>query len=534
MHYLRHTYSYYTILWLGCILALFVVASDAMAHPADVQTAIFNGKCTIVGTGFIERLMPCLQNMIDSAAFDFIDAYNSALAPVVYAACTLYVIFYGIQMMYGTFDKPQRDLFINGLKVVIVISFTANMDEIYLFFTNLLIGGINTVTSIDVMGYGGATLACEPTSGTIATTRTTAGTTLYSPTNAWQRLDCLINLTTGLTAPRGLKDGLIAFFSHNFWTGSTGIGIAIIGLYMLFGLITGIFRACLSYVSALVIIAVLVAMGGIFLPLMLFNHITQKMYQQWVKTLISATIQPLVLFMIVNVALSFFDLMVSSGENAMLKTFAGNALDYPDYTVNDYMNDKNLLLHESAGIDVNLRQTGFDAATTADPDRSHDKGLFNVVGRINPTQYLAQQVSDPNSKLQMAIPKKPIDLEQAAWIRNPPVDPTGFVECIPPNPPVPGQPCLYYSQLITEKKREAKELALRNEMGLGLIQSFLMAYLFMALMNHAPRLAQELSGGAKQVPQLGGLGRGASSMAGKLGIGGATGQRFGEAMTIKR
>ncbi len=451
------------------LLAMFVVV--ALALPlADVQALTVSGSVTVgtpggggggggggagggggtfgttaldahcpAGGGIVERLVTCIEDVIMDVAYGFIIEVYPPLQSTIYALLTLAVIFLGGLMMAGMLEKPGRDGMVFLLKFAAIVYFTANMLEILDWTVGALHELLEIVTEFAVFDFP---LKCP------------------SAFNVWQRIDCLIDVIVGVNTPASLTDGMLAFFFHNFFVGSVGVIIFMLGIWVLLAFVMGMLTAIQVYLLAIMMLVLLVIVGILFLPLIIFKN-TFDYFQKWVRFTIATVLIPIILFAYLNVMLSAFDIVLYSGEYSVFRTFAGDAVDAEDFRIHEYMYNNGLVLeYEDKGVVHDQRQTVFPT-----PKGQQLEGELFQFGEypIGPGTLGSVDIS----QIPIAIPMKQIDYDAAA----------GLVGA-------------------------ADGITLMEEVFAAMILTALVSYILVAMLKYVPMMAEDLAGGLREAPSI--------------------------------
>lgn len=423
---------------------ILVTPMDAFAVAAEEDT-VLEEFCDGGGTaGIVERVVTCLRDIILDAAYAFIAEIYPPLQQAIYSFLTLTVVFFGVMMLMGSLEKPGRDASTYLLKFSGIVYFTAHMDEILDWMMSALDGLTDAVTEFTIFD---APLKC-PNNG-------------IEWQEVWQRVDCLLDVIIGVSTSASLADGMLAFFFHNFFVGAIGVIIALIGIWMLFAFVMGMLTAIQAYLLALMMISLLVILGILFLPLMMFKN-TFEYFQKWTRAMIGSVLVPVILFAYLNMMLSAFDIVLYSGENSVFRVFAGDAVDEEDFNLNDYMYENNLILEfEDKGVVHDQRQTQF-----ATPKGNLLKGLLYQFGEY-PDQTATRANPANVAEIPIAIPLKKIDYDAAA------------------------------AMVGAESGAD-----LMGKVLAAMIITGLIAYVLVSMLKYVPILARDLAGGAHDAPPI--------------------------------
>lgn len=127
------------------------------------------------------------------------------------------------------------------------------------------------------------------------------------------------SLLTMLIAPETIAKVLSLLF-----TSPTGIIYIVVYLVLLVFYVFISFKAAALYISALIMIGMIIIMGPIFLTFMLFDF-TKSLYENWIKQLMYYTLQPIILL----ASIAFMSIMIRHEVYATLG-FRVCRWDFPD------------------------------------------------------------------------------------------------------------------------------------------------------------------------------------------------------------
>lgn len=430
------------IFFFACFLfAALGVASEVYAAAGKATLGRF---CPTDGNaGIVELMVTCIRDIILEAAYRFIAAIYPVLQQAIYAFLTLSVIFLGAMMLMGALEKPGRDASIFLLKFAAVVYFTANMDVILDWMVGALDDLVGAVTEFTIFDFP---LKCPNESADWR--------------DVWGRIDCLLDVILGVNTAGSLSNGMLAFFFHNFFVGSVGVIIALIGIWMLFAFVMGMLTAIQTYLLALITISLLVIIGIIFLPLVMLKN-TYENFQRWWRMLVGSVLIPVVLFAYLNVMLSAFDIVLYSGEHSVFRVFAGAQVDNENFSIHEYLYNNGLVEEfEDKGPIHDQRQTQF-----ATPQGTVLKGLLYQFGQYPDTASRANPANI--AEIPIAIPMQKINYDAAA----------GMVG-------------------------GGSGADLMGEVLAAMIMTGLIAYILVTMLQYVPMLAQDLAGGQREAPGI--------------------------------
>ena len=184
---------------------------------------------------------------------------------IIRAMITLYIIIYAISFLMGTIEISQMDLVIRLIKIGILLALTSpsSWDYFNNNFYNLFIEGQNSLISMV------SNQSCSHPINPFSFTDDILQYLLFN-SNTWLRI--LSMLLIGLL-------GVIYMV------------LMLIGVVLT---IIGIVKAILVYILATVATSLLISLGPIFLPMMMFQ-ITKPIFDNYIKYLIRYSLEPVIL-----------------------------------------------------------------------------------------------------------------------------------------------------------------------------------------------------------------------------------------------
>lgn len=469
-------------------------------------------------TGAFMYLMPCLTDLIQDSADDFITDFYDEVAGLMQVFLTIAVLFFGIALSTGGIENVKRDGMVLVLKVGFVVGLTQNLSEIldliYEIQDGLILaatGYVNTTSFLTSFNF----LHCS------------------AVLDVWMRADCLVNTVLGVHIPAfdkttvtglyskitdpdtkittstlteitsaamsskgSLDDGLLAFFLNCFMSGAALSLCAIIGLSMVFNILVGLLKAANVYLTSLIGLAFMAIAGGLLLPLMLMRS-TYVYFSKWALALLSLMIQPIVLFVFLNVCLTAFDIVLISGQNSVLHLIAGKKVEegYKDggkeiaFNVNRYITENNAAKkaegEDAKCLTANLTLDGVTKDSFAVGQKvggNVGTPITTVAGKEGAT---ADKPNDPRT-YSMCVNYKMLDAAKLAQIRDPKVEVSDDYK---PK---------YEATDTEDQKKKKDEAALASQFSAelvgGVVMAWLASYVFLAMLGMVPQLSRKLMG----------------------------------------
>jgi type IV secretory pathway VirB6-like protein len=244
---------------------------------------------------------------------DFIYAVRGFLA--------LSVIFYGFMYAFGLAQVRQKDLVNHLVKIIVVITVIGpdSWDFFRNHFFTFFIEGADSL--IDAFA-GAFTGLFNPSNGVDGPTLdTTLGIKEFTFNFFDQTMSRYFSHTTQLKLVALMFSSFVGFF---------------LALCIWFGIILFVFaffKAVILYLLSVIMISLLLFVTPIFIILLLFNS-TRGMFDNWIKNLISFSIQPILLF----TCLAIFNAMIYSAFYQVLSfTACFDCLISLDLPVSEYI-----------------------------------------------------------------------------------------------------------------------------------------------------------------------------------------------------
>lgn len=275
------------------------------------------------------RMVECVKDVLNIVFLNrgcgrdtqnLLSTLQEGLRKAVMAAITLYVVLFGIRVATGAETLRKYDLFAFILKIALVIYFSIG-------FTNP--DGSIQSGLIDIL-YDGGMAAMSSFSEYIIGAASNDGICYYNPDTyesaytylaLWDSLDCRVGYYLG-------------FYQPTLITGSTAVALSaaassIFGIFgavfpailsveivfVIFVIIFGMFILAIAvyfvhfYIIAMIALAISVYIGVIMVPMALFAY-TKQYFDNWLKTLISYVVQPVVVTAFLALAMIVFDNVV--------------------------------------------------------------------------------------------------------------------------------------------------------------------------------------------------------------------------------
>lgn len=275
----------------------------------DTQTFTLDAEKDIK---FLSIAVPCFEKLMGIVAKTSVEGFSSYMANAVAVALSLYLIFFGIKVSTGLTNEQRvkGETIIHALKIAFVawLVFQSGIMDMYGLTLQFLNGFITLV--LRPVQLGDCNIASSNTE------------------QVWIAMDCLFGKFIGWNEENanGKTEGVPLLFGFVTSSLSSGFGGALIAgtiLMTVWALIMAFFRTAFAYVLAILVIVLLFVIAPITIPMMLFTP-TKTFFDQWWKMIVSALLQPVVLFAFMSFMLAImYEIIV--GDNGILSEVYKNS-----------------------------------------------------------------------------------------------------------------------------------------------------------------------------------------------------------------
>ena len=252
---------------------------------ASGQLYVSNASCpTTLGIdNFFSFLICNMEQLSSNLMGHMFCGMISSLAPLVWVAATLSVIFFAIAFMFGIVPLHGREAIMFIIKIAFFTGFATNADLLIGTGYRFLINGIHDGVTIALDGMGG---------------------TINSGDDLYKLLDETIAkvfhfATDGVNATETNKALMCknAIFAVLATMMVAFPMLSYLGLVLLGRIAITFFRAVFGYIYALVGVTFLITLAPIFLTFALFkNQVIHAFFDKWIGYLVSFSLQMVLVF----------------------------------------------------------------------------------------------------------------------------------------------------------------------------------------------------------------------------------------------
>lgn len=278
------------LLAFACVVVGFF-ASDAMAQAVGSAGSYSCSAGTVTGQLYdsgatcptelkIDNVFSFLVCNMEQLSSNLIGSLYcgmiTKLAPAVWAAITMAVMFFGISFLIGLTPATGGEAIKFLIKIAFISAFATNADYLIGIGYRGLVGGINDGVTIALSNFtGGATSAYTMLDNALAT--------LFSyATDGMAQAD----------AKDSCKNAVFAVLATMFVAFPM---VAYVGMLLIARVMMTFFRAVFGYIYAIVGITFLLALSPFFLTFLLFKQ-TSSFFDRWLGYLVSFALQAVLLF----------------------------------------------------------------------------------------------------------------------------------------------------------------------------------------------------------------------------------------------
>lgn len=240
---------------------------------------------------FTSRVVDCVTNVMIGALSIFLEELSEYMKPIVAVMLVLAVILFGFRLL-----SQEPHLAAEGTKFF--IRFALVVGFVYFFITELYVYIFPIMEQLITLVWN-------------ATNQTGfAGT-------PWEFIDVLLGTLFGFGGSMDLMMGILGLVMALLFSSTMGIYVFVLAIGALLAFITFLFRVVFTYLLAIVTLAFMIALAPLVVPLAVFQTLEQRYFKKWLDLLISAVMQPVILFAFLGMFLGLF----GQGICTLLATF---------------------------------------------------------------------------------------------------------------------------------------------------------------------------------------------------------------------
>jgi type IV secretory pathway VirB6-like protein len=243
-------------------------------------------------------------SILDCTLRQMYDAMKAGLEKVMIIVLIIFVAVYGAQLLIGSAppsgDELVKRVIMMAAAWAIATQSTWAIDIVFNFFWQMAMSGIEWMLPLISYCSGGACVAPPDVPGT------------------FYQLDYALYNTLKLFVDQN-NGALLTFFFVMSYIFPPLFGMVI---SIVFTMISILVRSVVGFLMCVTALALLVALAPVFLSFMLFQS-TAQLFQEWVKYMVSFTVQPILTF-----AFLMMWLGVTANFTAFLSEISNNLIEY--------------------------------------------------------------------------------------------------------------------------------------------------------------------------------------------------------------
>ncbi|MFO1241787.1 MAG: type IV secretion system protein [Rickettsiales bacterium] len=312
---MRSRGKHYCIVFLGLILAFLFLPGTAEAAgfvPWQFRIGDRVIDCTVYNVGgsfYTVRVVQCIQSYIRDVALYFLEYTSDFFLPVTFALITLVIILFGIKLVSQARELKAEALMLL-IKIGLVLTFCYN-------FGGWGEAAFNTIE--DTVGFISQALEISTPPAAGKGCNLVGFAALLSPNiAAWAKVDCLVGEIIGFGPGIAMSGAIFGLIGSTLFSGSIGIMVFFIGIFMLISLIMFVLRCVYIYFLAYITLAVMIIISPMVIPLVLLpQSVLQNfdVFKAWLGYVLNSFITPLVLFAFLSMAANIFDYFIVNESN---------------------------------------------------------------------------------------------------------------------------------------------------------------------------------------------------------------------------
>lgn len=286
----NHTYTPCNYLPQPAMIGCPVNSGNACYVPPSHITSCSDAPAWMITS----RIVLCVEGSIQMAMFSFLSNFTPLYSATIFAIMAFSMVLFGIKVFAGLEDIT-KDSLLYFFKFGMVLGFS------------FMLGGFYNAP-FAIMKYATSLVVGQ-----------------WSP---WGNFDNYLSRIFGAGNAGQLFNGLIGMAYAAAASGVTGVLAAILAMLSMITTIYFAFRAMMTYLSSVMLIAFLLVLTPMIVPLALFAN-TNRYVDKWVDYMIGAIIHPVLLFAFLYMFMGTINTMLDwfingMGANDFAQFYRGN------------------------------------------------------------------------------------------------------------------------------------------------------------------------------------------------------------------
>ncbi len=320
---------------------------DAASGTVTSTKNSFTQTCTDYD-GLTNKAVRCISRVMISATYNFLGStiMKDYYKTFIYTIFSIYVIIYGLQVVLGQIParRLKGEFPIIAIKIGVVLYMINDMQYYFtaaVGLTGFVLDEVTRVLTSSLQFSQACYAPPKPTSATAIDTvlcldLKVTNTLSFSnaDSNVWKYLDCMLsslfsfspdgadkinpgaNIGIGMALPLGLS--IFGVIVATSLSGLLGVALLNIGIASVILLLMAIFKAAFQFITCMVGLAMMFAIGAFAMPCMLFNA-TRRYFDRWLSVVIKLILEPVFILMLLVVALWMLDWAIFWGEKSFMR-----------------------------------------------------------------------------------------------------------------------------------------------------------------------------------------------------------------------
>lgn len=262
-------------------------------------------------TFYTVQIVQCLQSYIREVAYYFLEYTTAFFYPATMALILLVITLFGIKVASQARELKTEAIMLL-LKIGLVLYFVDNFGGLAPAAFSTLENAVGFITQS--LRVGSVT---SPADGCVITTYMALIPGLANLAG-WAKLDCLIGQIIGFGPSIAMAGAIFGMIGSMLFSGSIGIMVFFIGLFVLVSLIMFVLRCVYIYFLSYVMLAVMIIISPLVIPFVLLPQSVRQtfdIFTSWLGYIFNAMITPLVLFAFLSIAFNIFDYFIINEQN---------------------------------------------------------------------------------------------------------------------------------------------------------------------------------------------------------------------------
>ncbi|TAE81129.1 MAG: hypothetical protein EAY76_05175 [Alphaproteobacteria bacterium] len=306
----QHAHLAYALIVMLCVVIMSASSAYAFSYTSPTGTVI---QCDIDEHSIASNVVLCIKKASILTAEPLLAEVSAAFLPITMAALTLALTLLGAQM--ALFEpKPDKPIMIFLIRFGVVLLLADNFGSTFfgdapLSRTIFEIMEEMQASVIPVLYQGGEGAVCSAAAQSAQPSGSDSASLNAITNTPWVYLDCILDYVFGFGRDATLAASLFGFVGSALASGSMGTMVFVMGVTLIFSLLTLVLRTVYAVVACYVFAAFLIVLAPIFASMLMFTY-TQPMFKAWYQNIVTCIVVPFVMVCYLGVGLPILDSFV--------------------------------------------------------------------------------------------------------------------------------------------------------------------------------------------------------------------------------